>query len=57
MKTRLIEILKNKELTLQEIYTAMPDIKQSNIRAILNLGVKKGILFERVSKGKYKLKE
>jgi tRNA1(Val) A37 N6-methylase TrmN6 len=38
-------------------YTALPDVKQSNIRATLNVCVKNGKLFERVSKGKYKLKE
>jgi L-cysteine desulfidase len=57
MKEKIIEVLKDKELTLKEIYTALPDVKQSNIRATLNVCVKNGKLFERVSKGKYKLKE
>ena len=56
MKEKIIEVLKGKELTLQEIYSAMPEVKQASIRATLNLDVKKGITFERVSKGRYKLK-
>jgi predicted transcriptional regulator of viral defense system len=56
MKEKLMEILKDKELSLQDIYTAMPEVKQASIRATLNLAVKKGITFERVSKGKYKIK-
>lgn len=56
MKDKLIEVLKGKELTLQEIYSAMPETKKTSIRATLNSDVKKGITFERISKGKYKLK-
>ena len=57
MKEKLIAILKDKELSLQEIYLALPEIKQASIRATLNLNVKKGIIFERIAKGKYKLRE
>jgi hypothetical protein len=56
MKEKLIEVLKDKELTLKEIYLAMPEVKQSSIRATINLSIKKGIIFERIGKGKYKLK-
>lgn len=57
MKQQLIEVLGDKELSLKEIYLALPDLKQASIRATLNLSVKKGIDFERVGKGKYKVKD
>lgn len=57
MKEKLIEILKDKELSLPEIYAAIPDAKQANIRTVLNLNIKKGTTFERVSRGRYKLKQ
>ena len=57
MINKLKEILKDNELTLQEIYDELPEVKQSSIRATLNTDVKKGINFIRVSRAKYKLKQ
>jgi len=57
MKKQLIEVLKDKELFLQEIYSKMPDVSKSGIRSILNSYVKKGAVFERIERGKYKLKQ
>lgn len=57
MKGKLIEILKEKELTLKEIYLAMPEYKQASIRAVLNSAVKKGNTFVRTNKATYKFKQ
>jgi predicted transcriptional regulator of viral defense system len=57
MKQKLIETLQGKELELKEIYLAMPEAKKASIRATLNLSVKKGLIFERIGKGKYRLKQ
>jgi len=56
MKKQLIEVLKDKELSLQEIYNLMPDVSKAGIRSILNSCVKRNITFERIGRGKYKLK-
>lgn len=49
--------LEGEELSLKNIYLALGGIKKENIRAVLNAEIKKGLTFERVGKGKYKLKE
>lgn len=56
MKEKLIELLSDKELSLKEIYLALPEYKKASIRSTLNLAVKQGICFERVKKGVYKRK-
>lgn len=56
-KEQIIEILKGKEsVPLKEIYLNLSNIKKESIRAIINADIKKGITFERLKKGEYKLK-
>jgi uncharacterized protein (DUF433 family) len=58
LKEQIIEFMKEKEsVSLKEIYQNFPDIKKESIRAIINLAIKKTETFERIEKGKYKLKK
>lgn len=49
--------LDGEELSLKEIYTALPGINKNSIMGCINAEIKKGLTFERVGKGTYKLKE
>ena len=54
---KIINLLKDKELTIKEIISSLPEVNKNSIMGCINSEIKKGITFERISKGKYKLKE
>lgn len=60
VKQRIKDFLENKDsATLQEIYIGLSadGIIKNNIRSILNISVKHNGIFERISRGAYKLKQ
>jgi len=57
MKSKIYEFMIGKDnVTLQEFYSGLPDLKQYAIRAVLNNGVKLGTII-RVCKATYKIKQ
>ena len=57
LKEKIIEFIKGKEeVSLKDIYSNLSEVKKESVRAIINADIKKGITFERIGKGKYKLK-
>ena len=60
IKSQIVEFLTGKpKATLKEIYLGLEadGIVKHNIRAVLNVNVKKNLLFERIGKGEYKLRD
>lgn len=60
IKSQIVQFLTGKpQATLKEIYLGLnaDGITKHNIRAVLNINVKKDQTFERISKATYKLKE
>lgn len=59
MRNQIVEVLRDKKdgLSLQELYKALPGLKKDNVRSVLNICVKRGEYFVRLSKGVYGLKE
>jgi predicted transcriptional regulator of viral defense system len=56
-KETIIEFMKGKEkVSLKDLY-CIAGLKQASIRAIINKEVSKGLTFERLGKGNYKLKD
>ena len=54
MKEQIIELLKTGEKSLKEIYAIMPEKNKDNIRACINIAVKKNHI-KRIRKGVYSL--
>lgn len=56
LRQQIIDLLKSKgQLSLKEIYSALPGFKQENIRSTLNQEVKKGKIIQRTGRGSYNL--